>query len=630
MCGIAGIIQSDPNQYSIQHLKKMTDALAHRGPDGEGLWQNINQKVLLGHRRLSIIDLSKAAAQPMHFTTVSSKRRTEGNNYTIIHNGEIYNYIELRNELEKEGYSFFTNSDTEVILAAYDFWDDECVAHFDGMFSFAIWDEKEQELFAARDRFGEKPFFYSINKDQFVFASEMKALWANGIQRTLNLKMLFNYITIGYVDNPERPEETFFENIFKLPPASRLYYSPVTKELDIEKYWDINTDKVNKKISDGEAVEKFRQLFTTSVSRRLRSDVAIGTSLSGGLDSSSVVTTTADLLLSNELKQRSPFITFTAAFPGFDKDELSYSQKIASQFNLMQHVCSPGAEDMIHNWETFFYHQEEPIGSASAFAQFSVFELAKHHHVTVLLDGQGADEILAGYHKYYKWYWQELFQKRKLMRSAEIAAARKIGIKEEFGIKNIVASLLPDLASVILEHQYLAYALQQEDLSREFVKLQSKEAYYATPAMNNLNGLLYFNTCIHGLEELLRYADRNSMAHGREVRLPFLNHELVEFIFSLPSHFKIREGWTKWLLRQSMKDKLPGEIVWRKDKVGFEPPQKQWMQHSKMQEMVQEARKKLVRERILKPAVLIKPVQTASAYEVNTNDWRYLAAAAIM
>jgi asparagine synthase (glutamine-hydrolysing) len=444
--------------------------------------------------------------------------------------------------------------------------------------------------------------------------------------------MLFNYITIGYVDNPERPEETFFEDIFKLPPASRLYYSTVTKELDIEKYWDINADQVNKKITDAEAVEKFSHLFITSVNRRLRSDVAVGTSLSGGLDSSSVVAAVVDLLSSTELNKMhgSPFIAFTAAFPGFEKDELLYSQKIAGHFNLLQHICTPTAENMIENWEAFFYHQEEPIGSASAFAQYDVFKLAKQHHVTVLLDGQGADEILAGYHKYYKWYWQELFQKRKLIKSDEIAAARKLGIKEEFGIKNIVASLLPDLSSVILEHQYLAYALQQEDLTREFIKLQSKEAYYTTPAMNNLNGLLYFNTFIHGLEELLRYADRNSMAHGREVRLPFLNHELVEFIFTLPSQFKIRDGWTKWVLRQAMKDKLPQEIVWRNDKVGFEPPQKQWMQHEKLQDMILEARKKLVREKILKPGVLIKPVQAASAYEPNAHDWRYLSVAAII
>lgn len=210
--------------------------LAHRGPEGEGLWQNVNGKALLGHRRLSIIDLSQAAAQPMHNLTraLSTSGEGVGPRYTIIHNGEIYNYIELKESLQKQGYSFRTGSDTEVILAAYDYYNDECVEHFDGMFAFAIWDEEEQELFAARDRFGEKPFFYSFNKHEFVFASEMKALWAAGIERKPNLQMLFNFITIGYVDNPGQPEETFFENIFKLPPASRLYYTPDTKELIIE------------------------------------------------------------------------------------------------------------------------------------------------------------------------------------------------------------------------------------------------------------------------------------------------------------------------------------------------------------------------------------------------------------
>ncbi len=608
----------------------MTDALTHRGPEGEGFWQNTDGTVRLGHRRLSIIDRSEAAAQPMHFAPSSSQPKDGGSHYTIIHNGEIFNYVEVREELEKEGYIFRTQSDTEVILAAYDFWNDECIEHFDGMFAFAIWDEKEKELFAARDRFGEKPFFYYINNDQLVFASEMKALWAAGIPRIPNLKMLFNYITIGYVDNPERPEETFFENIFKLPAASTLYFTPATKELIIEKYWEVDANFQNTKIADGEAIEKFQSLFTTSVKRRLRSDVAVGTSLSGGLDSSSVVATLIPLTAHLPKTSGMPLEVFTASFPGFEKDELVYSSKIAQQFQLKQHICTLTADDLVNNWERFFYHQEEPLGSASAFAQYKVFEMAKQQQVTVLLDGQGADETLAGYHKYYKWYWQELFQKRNLIRSAEIAAARKIGINEKFGIKNILAALLPDLASVILEQQYLAHALQRPDLTREFVKLQSKEAYYTTPALTNLNGVLYFNTVIHGLEELLRYADRNSMAHGREVRLPFLNHELVEFVFSLPAHFKIREGWTKWLLRQSMKEQLPAEIAWRKDKIGFEPPQKQWMNNARMKEMIQEARKKLVREKILTPGVIAKPIQPADAYEANNTDWRYLSAAAFI
>jgi len=618
MCGIAGIISShhqkgiDEIHLLRQKLHLMNTSLQHRGPDGECVWVNVTGNAGLAHRRLSIIDLSQSAAQPMNYL----------DRYNIVHNGEIYNYIELKNELIQKGYSFQTQSDTEVILAAYDHWDDECVEHFDGMFAFAIWDEKEQELFAARDRFGEKPFYYHFNNKQLAFASEMKALWAAGIQRKVNLKMLFNFITIGYVDNPENPEETFYEDIFKLPPASKLYYTPGNNEFIIERYWDIDTAIQDKKITDAEAIERFKHLLTDSIQKRLRSDVTIGTSLSGGLDSSSIVA-----LINHEQSLHYKQQAFTAVFPGYEKDEGPISKKVADQFGLQQHFINLDVEQMINDWENFLYHQEEPVGSASAFAQYKVFELAKQHNTTVLLDGQGADETLAGYHKYYKWYWQELFQKRKLGRSGEVAAARKIGIQERFDFKNILASLLPDLASVILERQYLFHALNHDDLAKEFVRLQSKEAYYTTPALSHLNGLLYFNTCVHGLEELLRYADRNAMAHGREVRLPFLNHDLVEFIFSLPSHFKIREGWTKWLLRKSMNQQLPADIVWRKDKVGFEPPQKQWMQNKKLHEMIHEARKKLVTEKILKPEINTKPIRSSSAYEIDTDDWKYLTVA---
>ncbi|MEO5563696.1 MAG: asparagine synthase (glutamine-hydrolyzing) [Chitinophagaceae bacterium] len=612
MCGIAGIIQSAP-AYHPEHIQKMTGALSHRAPDGQSFWKNEDGTVLLGHGRLSIIDLTAAAAQPMHYL----------NRYTIIHNGEIYNYIELKKELIKQGYSFTTQSDTEVILAAYDMWDDECVEHFDGMFAFVIWDEKEKELFAARDRFGEKPLFYYQNNDQFLFASEMKALWAAGIQRTANLKMLFNFITIGYVDNPARTEETFFEHIFKLPPASRLYYTPATRELFIEKYWDIDPDIQTKKISDNEAIEQFNELFLLSIQRRLRSDVTVGTSLSGGLDSSSIAAAISQTT-------NSPLSSFTAGFPGFEKDETTFSKAVASQFHLNQNIVSVSADQLATDWENLCWHQEEPVGSASVFAQYKVFELAKEKNVKVLLDGQGADETLAGYHKYYKWYWQELFQKRALSKSGEVSAAQKIGVQESFGIKNIIASLFPDLASVILERRYLVNALKQEYLHRDFVRLQSKEAYYSAPSHEGLNGRLYFNTFVHGLEELLRYADRNSMAHGREVRLPFLSHQLVEFIFSLPSNFKIRDGWTKWLLRKTMDKKLPDQITWRKDKTGFEPPQHAWMQHQKIKEMIQEARKKLVNEKILHENVLNKTVGATSAYEADAYDWRYFSAAACL
>ncbi|HEX6193375.1 MAG TPA: asparagine synthase (glutamine-hydrolyzing) [Chitinophagaceae bacterium] len=615
MCGIAGIIQLNNGGYGNAQLKQMTDAIAHRGPDGDGIWHNPSSHALLGHRRMAVIDLSDAAAQPMHYL----------DRYTIVHNGEIYNYLELKEELSKQGYRFHTQSDTEVIMAAYDHWDEDCVGHFDGMFAFAIWDEKEQELFAARDRFGEKPFFYSFDGNSFVFASEMKALWAVGIPRQPNLQMLFNFLTIGYVDNPSRPEETFFKNINKLPAASHLFYFYPDNELIIDKYWDIASNDKHKQPTDEEAIEEFTTLFNTSVKRRLRSDVRIGTSLSGGLDSSSVVAM-IDRLKGSQYSSQA----FTAVFPGFEKDEATFSRLIADSFGLVQHTVAIQPEDMLDDWEQLCYHQEEPFASASIYAQYRVYKLAKQHSIRVLLDGQGADEMLAGYHKYYKWYWQELFVKRKLVSSGELKAARELGVSESFGVKNIIASLFPDLASVVLERQYLVNALRQEDLTREFVRLQSKEAYYSTPEYFNLNGALYFNSFVHGLEELLRYADRNSMAFAREVRLPFLSHELVEFIFSLDSRFKIRHGRTKWLLRTVMEDKLPAAITWRKDKVGFEPPQQQWMHHPRWQEAIKEARKRLVEEKILKENVLEKPIIPMSSHAADNFDWRYLSAAAFL
>jgi asparagine synthase (glutamine-hydrolysing) len=617
MCGIAGIIQRDPSIYNESHLKKMTAALSHRGPDGDGHWVNETGQVLFGHRRLSIIDLSAAGKQPMHYRE----------RYTIIHNGEIYNYIELKEELTKKGYSFRSHTDTEVIAAAYDHWEEACVDYFDGMFSFAIWDVKLQEFFAARDRFGEKPFFYSFDGNNLVFGSEMKALWSAGIARNPNLKMLFNFLTIGYVDNPADPGETFFENIHKLPASSSLKYSLRNAELSISRYWDLDNGEENKTIKDTEAIEQFNELFSISIKRRLRSDVAIGTSLSGGLDSSSVVATVVPIVQHSAGNADAGFSAFTAAFPNYEKDESQLARQVADQFHLNPFCVNVSAEGLIADWEKISYHQEEPFGSASIYAQYKVFELAEKNNVRVLMDGQGADETLAGYHKYYKWYWQELFIKRKLLRSGELKASKANGVRESFGYKNIIASIFPDLASVILERQYLLNALRHEDLNREFVKLQSKEAYYSTPTLFNLNGALYFNTIVHGLEELLRYADRNAMAHGREPRLPFLSHELVEFLFSLPSKYKIRNGWTKWLLRQSMQNKLPDSIVWRKDKTGFEPPQKTWMQHPGIQEMVNAAKTKLVNEKVLSASVLNKPVVAQSAHEAGNYDWRYLSAA---
>jgi asparagine synthase (glutamine-hydrolysing) len=348
--------------------------------------------------------------------------------------------------------------------------------------------------------------------------------------------------------------------------------------------------------------------------------VPIGTSLSGGLDSSSIIATLHSLT-----SQNSPLAAFTSVFPGFEKDESTFAKLAADKFHLQHFTTTPDAGTLHNDLEKLFYYQEEPFSSGSIYTQYKVYELAKQNGIKVLLDGQGADETLAGYHKYYKWYWQELFRKRKLISSRELNAAKELGITEKFGWRNRIAALFPEFATLFLERHYLLNALRHEDLTKEFTQLQSKEAYYITPEIFSLNGVLYFNTCMHGLEELLRYADRNSMAHGREVRLPFLDHELVEFIFSLPANFKIRSGWTKWLLRETMKDKLPNEIVWRKDKTGFEPPQEQWIQNKKIKELITDAKKILVDEKILKPDVINKKIEAKPAYEAGNYDWRYLS-----
>jgi asparagine synthase (glutamine-hydrolysing) len=320
-----------------------------------------------------------------------------------------------------------------------------------------------------------------------------------------------------------------------------------------------------------------------------------------------------------------PAHAFTAIFPGYEKDEGAFASVVTRHLHLPHSTVTINASDLVNDWEKFCYHQEEPFGSASAYAQFKVFELARKKGVKVLLDGQGADETLGGYLRYYKWYWQELFRKGKLRRSGELAAAKEAGIQENFGIQNMIASYFPGFATIVLEKQYLLKAIKHEDLAKDFVIQQSREAYYTVPEHFTLNGVLYFSTRTHGLGELLRLADRNAMAHGREVRLPFLSHELVEFIFSLPAHFKIRKGWSKWILRESVKDRLPEEITWRRNKVGFEPPQREWMADPRIQEAIHEAKKLLVDRQVLKPSVLNKAITPHSAHSLSNTDWRYLS-----
>lgn len=611
MCGIAGIISLNQQLVTKERLSKMTCVLKHRGPDGEQQWINDTGIAGLGHRRLSIIDLSANAAQPMHCYQ----------RYTIVHNGEIYNYIELKKELAAKGYAFHTMSDTEVLVAAYDCWKENCLSYFDGMFAFAIWDEQEQRLFAARDRFGEKPFYYYQDGTQLIFASEIKALWAAGVQKLVNEKLLFNFITLGYTQNPCNASETAYKNIYKLPAASFFIFTAAPSEtIRPAIYWQVDKQRINNSIDEASAIETFTALFRQSVTNRLRSDVPLGTSLSGGLDSSSIAVMIQQLQQPGDKLQ-----TFSAVFPGFISDESASIKLFAAQTGIENFTVQPTAESFINDFEKLCSQQEGYMGSASVYAQYKVFELARQHNIKVLLDGQGADEVLAGYHKYYQWYWQELYRKNKPLLKNEIAAARLLGVNESWSWKNKLSAAQPLAASVYLKNTRVRKQLFASGIDLQFAGSYGS-SYYQLPLQNSLNNVLYYNTFHNGLEELLQYADRNSMAHGCEVRLPFLNHQLVEFIFSLPSHFKIKNGRTKWILRKAMTALLPEAIAWRKDKIGFEPPQKDWLQQPDLQDYIRAAKEKLAAAGILKKATISQKLQALDTHAPDNFDWRYLVA----
>lgn len=612
MCGIAGMLSFQAANIHQHQLQAMADQLVHRGPDGLGYWLHPSGQVGFSHRRLAIIDLSEQAGQPFQYL----------DRYTIVHNGEIYNYIELKKELQSMGYRFRTESDTEVIAAAYDQYGDQCVVHFDGMFAFAIWDEKEQQLFAARDRLGEKPFYHCVHNQVFHFASEMKAIWAVGVPREPDETMLLQYLATGTAKNPTDVSQTFYTSIRSLPPAHHLTVSKQGQA--ITKYWTpAATTPWEGDFSS--AVDRFSELLTLSVSRRMRSDVHIGSCLSGGIDSATIV--------SKMLELGGLPTTFSAVFPGFERDESEYISELNSQFQTPNHLVSPTLYDCQQQLLNLMYNQEEPVSSMSVLAQWSVYEKAREQGVIVLLDGQGADELLAGYEKYLPWYWQELWSQRQFsqLREEKKAAADK-GIPVSWGLNNWLAAIFPGMAANYLQRKKQRALSHLSNVNPDLldsVRQNSIEAV-APLIITDLNRRLLADQLTGPLEELLRYADRNAMAHGVEVRLPFLQHELVEFLMSLPASFKVKKGYTKYLLRTMQQNRLPDAIVWRKRKVGFEPPQKKWMQEAAMQALVQDSKQWLINQRILKPEVLKQPIQPKSAYEPDNFDWRFVCMACFL
>ncbi len=554
MCGIVGIVRFDDQIIRSHQLKSMSDAIVHRGPDNEGHWVSKCHNIGLGHRRLSVIDLSKRAYQPLHYL----------DRYSIVFNGEIYNYLELKSHLISKGYQFTSNSDTEVLLALFAEKGKNMMQDLDGMFAFAIWDSVNEELFCARDRFGEKPFFYYKDSHKFVFASEMKALWAYGIPKVVKEDKIYNFIQTGIIDLPNSITDTYYYDIKRLDSACSLIIS-LKGEIKISKYWSLESIQVNTNISFEEAQIKYYELFKESIQIRLRSDVSVGSSLSGGIDSSSIVMMVDKLKVEDQSQK-----VFSARFKDFDKDEGFFIKEVLKSCKDVKDFSTwPDQYKILDFIEKVIYYQEEPFGSSSILAQWKVMELAKKHNITVLLDGQGADEYLAGYMPEYKTYLTQLFFENR----------------------------------ADYEVQYLKYQNQHKfnDSIPHYLNTESyrmkigrykKQIFNQKIGYETLKDRLKYKLTSSGLKELLRYADRNSMAFSREVRLPFLSHKLIEFVFSLPDEFLLKDGWTKYIHRKSFDKILPNKVCWRKDKIGYEPPQKRWLDNKHIKDIIFSQKKK--------------------------------------
>lgn len=598
MCGIAGIISLTEKPVEAVHISGMTDALVHRGPDGDGHWMNENKSLAFGHRRLAIIDLSENGKQPMHYL----------DRYTITFNGEIYNYLEIKVKLLQKGYTFQSDSDTEVLLALYDLKKENCLPDLDGMFALAIFDQVTGQIFCARDRFGEKPFYYTFFEGSIFFASEMKALWSAGIPRKPSGQRIFDYLAFDRLESSEDPESTFFEGISQLKPAHYFVIDLTKKQVGKQvNYWKIDLSK-RSELSFEEAQTEFKRLLTQSIERRLRSDVPVGSSLSGGLDSSSIVA-----LISHMKQKGQDQHTFSARFPNFKKDEGVYIDLMNKQTGSIAHEVFCTEESLNEVLPRLFNIHEEPFGSTSIGAQFQVMQLAKENGITVLMDGQGADEYLAGYSSFYLNYAAEL------RASGKTALARfKNLYHAHFGAELVtgrtfwIDATYPDLRDRIRKLKNKAQKpAYYKQFSTDFLTAV-KTDHYKTGFKNRLNTALLDATTKNSLQTLLRYADRNAMANSREVRLPFLSHELVEFVFSLPGSYKIHEIWTKAILRYSLSDVLPSDIVWRKEKVGFEPPNYKYVSPEKVKWAVN----LLIEKKILDPS-----------YVIPGKNWEYVQVA---
>jgi len=553
MCGIAGLVYNDGSQAAAQAaVRRMIKSQRHRGPDGEGFYDTVGAS--LGHCRLAIIELSDAGHQPM--------ADPEGR-FWITFNGEIYNYIELAEELRALGYRFRGHSDTEVLLAAYCQWGESCVKRLRGMFAFAIWDEKEQCLFAARDRLGIKPFHYwTDGKLHFAFASEIKALLEFLPERRANLRLAREFLAWNLLDHDAT--ETMLVGIRRLPPAHVLTWSPGA-EIKLLRYWhlEVSEELDTPPTQRMSLVEEFRRRFEESVSLHLRSDVSVGSCLSGGLDSSSIVCAVDAELKRQGIWRKNWQHTFSACFEEPRLDERPYISAVVDATGCQSHLVFPSGERLREELDTWLWYQEEPVGASNTYAQYCVARLAREHGIKVLLDGQGADEQLAGYRKFILVYLRQLIKERRYTQAVREAIAF-------FSSPEILRT-----SRLVDGYRYLFSSTSEVD---QLWPGSSKPDRPATLSLGySLGQRLGSDLMQFSLPVLLRYEDRNTMAFGVESRVPFVDHVFVEWLATLPADMRLAGGWTKRILREALIDLLPERVRTRKSKLGFSTPQSEWL-----------------------------------------------------
>lgn len=545
MCGISGIVSRKTVIHSEQEIRRMNDAIEHRGPDGEGIF--CHQNVALGHRRLAILDLSELGAQPMHWKEL----------YTIVFNGEVYNYIEIREILLQEGYTFHSETDTEVILAAYDFWGTDCVTRFNGMWSFAILDKKKNLLFCSRDRFGIKPFYYTISEEEFRFGSEIRQLIDE--KPLLNLPVALDFIISGI---EEATDETFFQGVVKLTPGHNLIYDLEQNTYQITAFYSLpDKEKETKKTS---SIPDYISLLEESVKLRMRSDVRVGTCLSGGLDSSTVAA-----LASKNYDYKDRFYAIHARSEEAATDESAYANMVSDHLELNLLTVVPSYDDFARDMDEVIRTQEEPFGGPSVFMQHFVFKEARKNNCIVMLDGQGGDETLLGYERYYP----------ALIRSLSLAQRPKALLNSK---KNSRLSMLEAIKYILYFGSYrrrLNRVKQRASFIRpEFLdRYESEILKKVSDSYSDIRKMQKIELTRSQLPHLLRYEDKNSMRHSVEARLPFIDYRVVEFALNMETEAKIHDGWTKYVLRKGMSALLPKEVVWRKNKLGFNAPENTWL-----------------------------------------------------